>query len=1015
MATHDEDRDPLEVLAAEFAERYRRGQSPSISEYVGRYPEWAAEIEEIFPTIAVMERLKTHQEQTRGPQVSLGTIPLERLGDFRILGEIGRGGMGIVCEAFQESLGRHVAVKVLPRQSLLDARQLHRFQREAQTAARLHHTNIVPVFGVGEHEGFHYIVMQLIHGVGLDALLARLQQPQPDGSMTAGPEAGEVVQRAARREGKISGLARAMIEGRLGQPRDSAGATDDLPDEADRSRAATEAVTEAFRPDPPKAGTTPESDVADRPSLTSRSDLSYLGLPYWRSVAMIGKQVAEALQYAHSHHTLHRDIKPANLLLDAQGVVWITDFGLAKAMEQDDLTQAGIVAGTLCYMAPEQFSGEADARSDIYSLGLTLYELLTLQPAFVEPSRSRLIGKISHEEPVRPRRLNPKIPRDLETIVLKAISHDPADRYQTAGDLARDLDCFLDDRPIRARRFSPIERLWRWARRNRTVAALTATTLLLLVVVAAVAIAGYFHTVQANIEEARLRKKAEDTSALAIEALDNIFQRFAPDRSVPTSSLLMRSSASKQLSVPVQPVLSKEAASLLEQMLAFYDRLAAQGANDLQLRQKVAEANRRVGDIRQRLGQYKESQAAYRHAIDLYKKLADTTTHDSTLRIEIARIYNELGNVLCALRDRKAGYASYAEALAILTTASNKGAGLPEYQYELARTYYYLGKRFGRPQGPPPLAPGGRRGAIAGPPRTPSEPKEAKDSTADSPDGSPQRVLRPPATDGFFQLPPEEAETNLQKAIAILEQLVIEHPATPDYRHVLARCYREVVPRPGQSIEPAKEAANKAIAILQKLVHEYPNVPDYRYDLSECYAWLGSGMPSAMQTAGPTEYTQSRKMIETALAISEELVAEHPNIPDYAIANVNTRVRLADLLWEIDPTQAEACLRTALGLQSSLARRFAQNFSCRFGVVIVREALVSLLLQHNRPAEARSILQGSIALLHELQKEESTAEFVGFVLYLHYTNLSEVCHSLDDEKAAADAVLHAEKLTPPQP
>ena len=1019
MVRPDEDRDPLEVLAAEFAQRYRMGQSPSISEYVDRYPQWATEIEELFPTIAVMERLKTHQEESRGPRASLGTIPLERLGDFRILGEIGRGGMGIVCEAFQESLGRHVAVKVLPRQSLLDAKQLHRFQREAQTAARLHHTNIVPVFGVGEHEGFHYIVMQLIHGVGLDALLARLQQPEAHVPVMAEPKAGEVVQRAAHREGKISGLTKAMVEGRLGQSRDSAVATDDLSDEAKRPLSPSEAITETFRPDQPKAGGTQASDVTDAATLATCPNFSHLGPPYWRSVAMIGKQVAEALQYAHSHHTLHRDIKPANLLLDAQGVVWITDFGLAKAMEQDDLTQAGVVAGTLCYMAPEQFSGQADARSDIYSLGLTLYELLALQPAFVEPSRSRLTGKIAHDEPIRPRRLNPEIPRDLETIVLKTIASEPADRYQTAGELARDLDCFLDDRPIHARRTSPLERLWRWARRNRTVAALTASTLVLLVVVAVGASAGYFQSVQANIEEARLRKKAEDTSALAIEALDNIFQRFAPDRTVPTSSLLMRSSAGKQLSVPAQPVLSKEAASLLEQMLAFYDRLAAQGANDLRLRQKVAEANRRVGDIRQRLGQYDESQAAYRRAIELYTKLADATTHDGALRVEIARIYNELGNVLCVRRDRKSGYASYAEALAILTAASDKGAGLPPYQYELARTYYYLGKRFGRPQAPPPLAPGGRRGAIAGLPRMPPDPNDAKNSQSDSPDGPSQAEPRPPAPVAFFQLSPEEAEKNLQKAITLLEQLVAEHPATPDYRHVLARCYREVVPQPGHSAEPAKEAANKAIAILQKLVDEYPKVPDYRYDLSECYAWLGSGMPSALQTTGQTEYTQSRKMVEKALAISEELVAEHPNIPDYAIANVNTRVRLADLLWDTDPTQAETCLRTALGLQSSLARRFPQNFPCRFGVVIVREALATLLLQHNRLDEARSMLQESITLLQGLQKEESTAEFLTFVLCHHYINLAEVCHGLSDEKAAAEAVLQAEKLapanTPPQP
>jgi hypothetical protein len=175
-AIEDQDRDPLEVLAADFIDRQRNGEHPAISEYTALHPELATEIEELFPTIVAMEQLKAHRESSASGQASLGAVRLERLGDFRILGEIGRGGMGIVYEAFQESLGRHVAVKVLPRQSLLDPKQLERFQREAQTAARLHHSNIVPLFGVGEQDGFHYIVMQLIRGVSLDDVLVKLRQ-----------------------------------------------------------------------------------------------------------------------------------------------------------------------------------------------------------------------------------------------------------------------------------------------------------------------------------------------------------------------------------------------------------------------------------------------------------------------------------------------------------------------------------------------------------------------------------------------------------------------------------------------------------------------------------------------------------------------------------------------------------------------------------------------------------------------------------------------------------------------
>src|SRR5262249_21125255 len=150
---------------------------------------------------------------------------------------------------------------------------------------------------------------------------------------------------------------------------------------------------------------------------------------------------------------LHRDIKPSNLLLDETGNVWVTDFGLAKAAsDSDDLTHTGDVVGTLRYMAPERFNGPGDVRSDVYALGLTLYELLTLRPAFEEADRNKLVKQVMHGEPPRPRQLNPRVPRDLETVVLKAIARDPAHRYATAEDFGTDLQRFLDDEPILARR-----------------------------------------------------------------------------------------------------------------------------------------------------------------------------------------------------------------------------------------------------------------------------------------------------------------------------------------------------------------------------------------------------------------------------------------------------------------------------------------------------------------------------------------------------------------------------------
>ncbi len=200
------------------------------------------------------------------------------------------------------------------------------------------------------------------------------------------------------------------------------------------------------------------------------SSQSNFGRPYFQSVARIGLQVAEALEYANRQGVLHRDIKPSNLLLDTEGSVRVTDFGLAKTADSDDLTDTGDLVGTLRYMAPERFQGQCDVRSDVYSLGLTLYELVALRPAYEASDRHELIEKVLHEEPERLNKLAPKVPRDLETIIQKAISREPERRYGTAAALAEDLRRFLGGHTILARRASTAERAWRWCRRNPWVA-----------------------------------------------------------------------------------------------------------------------------------------------------------------------------------------------------------------------------------------------------------------------------------------------------------------------------------------------------------------------------------------------------------------------------------------------------------------------------------------------------------------------------------------------------------------
>jgi tetratricopeptide (TPR) repeat protein len=445
--------DRVGELAEAFLERHRRGERPAVEEYARAHPELAGEIRRLFPALVMMEALgPAASDPTGSSGAARGAAP-ERLGDYRILREVGRGGMGVVYEAEQESLGRRVALKVLAAQGVHHPKQLLRFHREARAAARLHHTNIVPVFGVGESEGLHYYVMQFIPGLGLDAVLEEIKHlrgPGPEEEAPAAPAGG--------RAPPAADVARSLMSGRF--------AAGPAPENSEPSIGAGQST--------PSVAPASSSSVV-LPGQSRGSSATDSTGQYARSVSLIGVQVAEALDYAHRQGILHRDIKPSNLLLDGQGTVWITDFGLAKAADSDDLTHTGDLVGTVRYMAPERFEGLCDARSDVYALGLTLYELLARRPAFEKSERAELIRRVTQTEPPRLRALDSTIPRDLETVVHKAIDREPARRYSDAGAFAEDLRRFVEGRPIRARRISPLEHAWRWCWRNPAWAALAAT------------------------------------------------------------------------------------------------------------------------------------------------------------------------------------------------------------------------------------------------------------------------------------------------------------------------------------------------------------------------------------------------------------------------------------------------------------------------------------------------------------------------------------------------------------
>ena len=381
--------------------------------------------------------------------------------------------MGVVFEAIHEPMRRRVALKVLSDDYANREEYRQRFLHEARAAGKLHHTNIVPVFDVGEFGDKCYFAMQLIQGQNIDLVVKELQSLRGNASKFVPSDT--------------------KVPSTLSAPNDDS----DLTNAIIQNPTVVEAAKDVAVPPKDSMGL-PSRLVYDQTELghssVARSSLftnvrgSFAGqdeASYFRRVAAVGIQIAEALNYAHASGVLHRDVKPSNIILDIEGTAWILDFGLAKTSDEN-LTNSGNIMGTLRYMAPERLEGLADERADIYGLGITLYEMCTLCQAFEESEPGRLLKQVAEETPVAPRRVRPGIPVDLETIILKAIEREPSRRYRSASDLAQDLQLYLLDHPILARRSSILERSWRFCRRNSLVTALSLVILSLALVTATV-------------------------------------------------------------------------------------------------------------------------------------------------------------------------------------------------------------------------------------------------------------------------------------------------------------------------------------------------------------------------------------------------------------------------------------------------------------------------------------------------------------------------------------------------
>jgi serine/threonine protein kinase len=510
-----------------------------------------------------------------------GSAPeLGQLGDYRLIREVGRGGMGIVYEAHQISLNRRVALKVLPFAAALDPKQLQRFKNEAQAAAQLHHNFIVPVYAVGYERGIHYYAMQFIEGQSLATMIRELRQMESFRQPTP-----------ASKESR------------------AAASHDELPS------------TGPYTSDSPS----PPPVQAEHPTLQATAlstERSLRSVRFYRRVAELGVRAAEALDHAHQEGVVHRDIKPANLLVDVRGNLWITDFGLALFHSDAGLTMTGELLGTLRYMSPEQALGKrtlVDHRTDIYSLGVTLYELLTLNPVFDGHDRQELLNQIANDEPKSPRSLDKSIPVELETIILKAIAKHPTERYASIREMGDDLQRFIEDKPILARRPSFREKAMRWSRRHKPIV-VSAGLLLFLTFIGSVVL-----TVSIAEEHAKTKKALErETESFrqarqAVDFFAELGQEKFGENADPT----------------------KVRRELLERALNYYQNFIEQRGDDPSLQAELAASYAKVANLLGDLGADLEALSASQRARTMYEKLI--SEHPSV---------QEFQDALAAIRQR---------------------------------------------------------------------------------------------------------------------------------------------------------------------------------------------------------------------------------------------------------------------------------------------------------------------------------------------------------------------------
>jgi eukaryotic-like serine/threonine-protein kinase len=712
----------------------------------------------------------------------------KRLGDFVLLHEIGRGGMGVVYEARQISLARRVALKALPFAAVLDARQIARFKNEAQAAAQLQHPNIVPVYAVGAERGVHFYAMQFIDGQPLDRVIAQLR-----GQANAASVA----------------LADTVVYPMTG--------------------AASAEQTASW----PLHG----SYLSEK--WTSRRE-------YFETVMRLGIQAADAIDAAHSCGVVHRDIKPSNLLLDATGKLWVTDFGLARCQTDLSLTQTGDVVGTRQYMSPEQALGQAalvDHRTDIYSLGTTLYELLTLRPAFEAADGTALRRCIDREEPQRIRSLQPLVPLDLETVVNKAMARNREDRYLTARELAEDLQRLLDGKPPLAQRPTLLDRCGKFARRHRRAAAWGMVAALVTVVALSI---GILQVYRAKTQAEQDYARAELYLRQAHETVDRFGSRFAE----------------RLGQVPGAEQLRRE---VLQETLGYYQEFVDQAGDSPELRADLATTYGKIGALNDEMGLASEAIAAHENAVGLLHELVQEQPDNIEYRSQLAVAKNNQALTLGHLGRGEDARRALQSAIELQRELVKDEPASPRHRIDLASSQNNLGMQrldIGRSADAHEAFREAHRLGEQVIREHPSDLEAAR-----------QLAVAYNNLAALHRDSKQSESIELYRKAAVLQRRAVRaRPAKLTYRSELATTLNNLgaVQARGDRLSEAAATYREAIELQKELLRIVPLDRTFRRDLAISYNNLG------LVHARMKEPDAAQRCFRNALGFQEQLVIEQP-------------------------------------------------------------------------------------------------------------------------------------------